>query len=285
MSAQRAGILHEEHLLLGARLVESALGGLEVASYAGEKDLPSALKGAALADLTGSAYLLASGAGAAELARAALSGRALGVGDAAFEGCLAGDGGLVSVPLAMRTGDAEHVLLDPSARGPVLAGWLGFLAGLEGRGGRAFEGVELEDASELLVALLLAGAEAERVLSDYVSAEPLPPAGAVAPVHLDAIGALVARLPEPGGSPAQAPAFLVLVPPASARLLWRSLLSFNEVSPVGHEALRELARTSAPWGELLAQDGPCRVGREDLARWGLVRDGGDFVGARALEPR
>lgn len=279
MSGERAGILHDEHLLLGARLEESALGGPEVASYAGEKDLDAALEGALLADLSGSAYLLVSGPGSPALARAALCGRPLAVGEAAFEGCLSGDGGLVSVPLALRTGDGETVLLDPSSRGAVLAGWLGFLAGLEGQGGRAFPGVEVADASEMLVALLLAGDAAEAVLSDYARTEPLPPAGTVAPTHLDAIGALVARLPEAAG----VPGFLVLVPPASARVLWRSLLSFNEVAPVGHEALRALA-ARAPWGPALAQEGPCHVGREELARWGLVRAEADYVGARALEP-
>ena len=280
MSAPSAGILHEEHLLLGARLAQTATGALEVSSYAGEKDLASALEGAALADLAGSTYLLVSGPGSAPLVHAALCGRELAVGEAAFEGCLSGDGGLVSVPLALRTGDGEHVLLDPSARGPVLSGWLEFLAGLEGPEGAAFPGVALDDASGMLVALLLVGRAAEEVLSDYARTEPLPAAGAVAPVHLDAIPCLVARLPEE----LAAPGYLVLVPPASARVLWRSLLSFNEVAPVGHEALRELVATSLPWGAALAEEGPCRAGRPELEAWGLVRDEGDFVGARALEP-
>ena len=34
----------------------------------------------------------------------------------------------------------------------------------------------------------------------------------------------------------------------------------------------------------LAEEGPCRAGRPELEAWGLVRDEGDFVGARALEP-
>lgn len=281
MSAGRVGVLHEEHLLLGARIAETDLGIAEVAAYPGEKDPDAALdEGALLADLTGSAYLLVSGPGAPALAHAALCGRALAVGEAAFEGCLSGDGGLVSVLLALRTGDSEHVLVDPSPRGAVLAGWLGFLAGLEAEGARAFPDARVEDASEMLVALALAGRAAEAVLSDYARTEPLPRQGEVAPVHLDAIPALVARLPgEPG-----APAFLVLAPSASARVLWRSLLSFNEVAPVGHEALRSLCARRLPWGAALARPGRERVGRATLERWGVVRDEGDFVGARALEP-
>lgn len=278
MNAGRAGILHDEHLLLGAHLVDSDLGGLAVASYAGEKDLDSALEGALLADLSGSAYLLVSGPGSPALSRAALAGRALAVGEAAFEACLAGDGALVSVPLTLRTGDGEAVLLDPSSRGAVLAGWLAFLAGLEGEGGRAFPDAEVTDASEMLVALLLAGDAAEAVLSDYARTEPLPPAGTVAPTHLDAIGALVARLPEDAG----VPGFVVFVPPASARVLWRSFLSFNEVTPVGQEALRALA-ARAPWGSALAREGRCPVALDELRRWGLLRDEADYVGARALK--
>lgn len=279
MSDGRVGILHEEHLLLGARIGESRLGGAEVVSYPGEKDPDRALdEGALLTDLTGSAYLLVSGAGAPALVRAALCGRPLAVGEAAFEGCLSGDGGLVSVPLALRTGDSEHVLIDPTPRGCVLDGWLGFLSGLEAEGESAFPGARVDDATEMLVALLLAGRSSEAVLSDYVHAEPLPQPGSVVSVHLDAISALVARLPRDLGTPA----FLVLVPVASARTLWRSLLSFNEVAPVGHDALRRLFARRLPWGDAVAREGRERVSRAALARWGIVREGADFVGARAL---
>lgn len=281
MSAERAGVLHDEHLLLGADLAVSDLGELVTVSYAGEKDVREAMaEGAALADLSGSMCALAAGDGMPGLVGSALCGRELAVGEASFEGCLAGNGALVSVPLALRTGDGECVVVDPSARGAALSGWLGFLAGLEAEGGRAFPDLEIADASEMLVPLLLAGARAEEVLSDYARTEPLPGAGAVAPVHLDAIGALVARLPEPFS----APGFLVFVPPASARVLWRSLLSFNEVAPVGHAALARMWADCLPWGELLAPGTPRVVTRGQLARWGLVRDGEDFVGARALEP-
>lgn len=280
MSAPRAGLLHEEHLLLGAELMPSDVtDGLVVGSYAREAPVSWAREGALLADLTGSAYLLVSGACAPELAGAALCGRELAVGEAAFEGCLSGDGGLIAAPLALRTGDGEVVVIDPTARGAALSGWLGFLANLQGEGGPAFPGTSVEDAGGMLVSLVLAGEAAEAVLSDYARTEPLPGEGAVASVHLDAIGALVARLPRAGAIAG----FVLLVPPASARVLWRSLLSFQEVAPVGTRALRELAREALPWGPELAQDGPRRVSRERLGAWGLLRDGDGYVGARALE--
>ncbi len=57
------GVLHEEHVLLGASFEESAVtGGPLVLAYAGEKNLDELLPGAVLSDLTGSAYLLVSGA-------------------------------------------------------------------------------------------------------------------------------------------------------------------------------------------------------------------------------
>lgn len=282
MSAERAGALAQEHLLLGADLRPSEdTGLLSVISYPREKDLDETLSsGAALADLTGSTYRLLTGAGAPALAAAALAGRRLSVGEAAFEAVVTGDGALAAVPLCLRCGDHELVLLDPTPRGAVAAGWIGFLSGIEQGGRAAFPEVELEEASGMLVPLLLAGAAAEAVLADYVRAEePLPGPGRVTSLHLDAIPALVARADDLG-----TPCYVVLVPPASARVLWRSLLSFTEVEPVGSRAVTALFEGRAPWSCALSPEGPARVGRARLASWGLMREEDDFVGARALDP-
>ncbi|MBM6774170.1 aminomethyl transferase family protein, partial [Olsenella profusa] len=271
MSAPHEGTLHGEHVLLGARFAaHEGAEALHVSSYEREVPVVEALEGAVLSDLTGSPYLFVSGEAAEAFGDAALAGRPLSVGDVAFEAALAGDGSLVSVPLALRTGDTELVLVDPSRRGPVLDGWVRLLAGAEQDGSGVFAGVTVEDASEMLVPLLLVGGEARPVLADYVSTPAdLPAAGRVASLHLDAIPAVVAQLPRMGSLP---PAFLVLVPPARARALWRSLLSFTTVSPVGAEALCALGER-LPWGGLLSGEGPVRAPREELTGWGLMRDG------------
>lgn len=280
MSAPRMGALHGEHVLLGARFASTeGAEALHVSSYEREAPVAEGLEGALLSDLTGRTYLLVSGEAVESLGRAVLAGRRLGVGEAAFEAVLTGDGSVCSVPLTLRTGDTELVLLDPSGRGAALEGWVRFVAGVSQDGSAPFAGTSVDDASGMLVPLLLAGGAAEAVLADYVAAPTdLPAAGRVSSLHLDAIPAVVARLPRAGSS---APAFLVLVPPANARAIWRSLLSFREVSPVGAEAVRALAE-GLPWGGLLAAAGPARATADELALWGLLRPDGGYIGERGL---
>ena len=288
MSAQRsanttAGVLHQEHAILGAAFGEPAAApAAPVTAYVGEGELARSLLGAVLADLTGTAYVLVSGESAEALFRAAAAGRDLAVGEAAFEAVLTGEGRLLSVPLALRSGDHEFVLVDPTSQGAALTAWLELLARTEQDGMAPFARTSVEDASGMLVPLLLAGARSAEVLSDYIrtAGESLPAEGSVAAVHLDAIPALVARVPGPGY-----PAWLVLVPAAKARAVWRSLLSFREVTPVGTRAAAEVLMGGRPWaGALGSDEGPADVTRSELSVWGLVRAVDDFVGARSLRP-
>lgn len=270
------GVLHVEHELLGAEFVPSPVTGVpHVSTYARESLNPD---GAVLVDLTGSTYLLASGADASAFVGTSLAGRRPAVGEASFAAALTGTGSLVAAPLLMRTGDSEYVILDAGPRAASLAAWLEFLAHASSGETAAFPDLALDDASGMLVPLLLAGPAAERVLSDYVHGEEsLPCRGEVLQLHLDAITAVVAR-PD---APFAPPAYLVLVPVGAARILWRSSLSFTEVQPIGHARLRDLLAQRLPWAALLEAD-PRPASRADLERWGIVRPGSDFVGARAL---
>lgn len=279
MSEARTGVLHEEHALLGASFEPSETTGLlAVRSYAREAVGAPAAGEARITDLTGATYLLVSGSDAESLAFAAFAGTPLSVGECAFSAALSGDGSLLSTPLVARCGDTEFVVIDPSSRGEALSAWTGLLARAESDGVRAFPLVSTCDASEMLVPLALCGPAAEFVLSDYLHDASFPAPGQVRQLRLDAIDVVVVR----PGAPLAQDVVILLVPPARARVLWRSLLSFTEVSPVGVPALAGLLADALPWGRLLAGTGPERVGRDLLARWGLVRDGSDFVGGRVL---
>ncbi len=275
--ARRMGVLYREHVLLGAEFAaDEQTGVLGVRSYANEASPGHVREGAALLDLTGSCYLLVSGADAQAFAETALCGRRLAVGEVAWEACLTGDGALVSVPLVVRTGDSEYVIADSSERRQTLFSWLGFLAKIEQKGTRAFGNASVEDAHEMLVPLMLIGAQARSVLSDYVRvASELPRTGTVKSVRLDAISTVVARADAPYDC------YLVLAPPPSARPLWRSFLSFDAVAPMGTRAAHELVR-GLPWGSLLGSSDAIRATREQLFGWGLMREGDDFVGARGI---
>ena len=277
------GVLAPEHMLLGARFVEGAGSPCQaVGAYATEEAPSHMREGALLADLTGSCYELVSGAAAPALVEAACARPRLAVGELGFTACVEGDGSLAALPLVIRTGDTEYVVLDPTTRGDVTQAWLGFLASVEQGGVAPYAEAKLEDASGMLVPLLLMGTAAGHVLADYLgTGAALPEPGRAASLKLDEIGCVVARLPLPKGATA---AYLALVPTVSARVLWRSLLSFSEVAPAGQGTLRVALEELLPWGSLTASHEHMHVGRSELAAWGLVRDTDDFVGARGLEP-
>lgn len=280
----RMGVLYQEHVYLGAAFEPSDEGRfMRVAAYPSQArpDAPAPDKAAFLADLTGSTYALASGPHAQDLVEAAFCGRKLAVGECAWECALTAEGALTSVPLVVRTGQNEYALVDPSGRGDVATAWLGFLADIEQGGYAPYAGTKVEDATQMLVPLLMAGNAARAVLNDYVGhPRDLPAPGQVHNVYLDKISAVVAGVPVPGRS---LPVFLVLVPPTHAVTLWRSFLSFTEVEPIGSGVILKNEGALLPWGALLAEKDQVKPTKSDLESWALLRPETDFVGARSLK--
>lgn len=280
MSEQGRDVLYQEHLLLGARFGEGRFPSLEMPQRygdgAGEAEAFSS--GAALSDLSGMRSLLLSGAPAQAFAEAAFAGRRLAVGECRFEPALGGDGTLMSVPLLARTGDAEYVLWDASERFELLEGWLEFLAGVSQGGYAPYAGLQREDVSGRLVPLTLWGAGAGHVLGDYLaSGVSLPARGHVRDMTLDRIPSIVTTAPTTDGT-----CHMVMVPPANARAIWRSLLSFDEVVPVGEEALVVHAEGQLGWLGWVEDTDRVVPTAQELEGFGLVRTEGGFVGARAL---
>lgn len=281
MSKDDRGVLYQEHLYLGGTFGDGTFPALSMpqayGSPHGDEGAPFR-EGAGLSDLSGTHSVLLSGAPAQAFVEAAFAGRKLAVGECRFEAVLGGDGILMSVPLLARTGDAEYVLWDASERFELLSGWLGFLAGVSQDGFAPYAGLEREDVTGRLVPLLLWGPAAEHVLGDYLSSgSHLPGAGRVCDLALDSIPSVVAEPPVPGGR-----CLLALVPPTYARTVWRSLLSFNEVAPVGERALVAHAEEALGWLALVEDTDRTKPSRAELERWDLVRAGGDFVGGRAI---
>jgi aminomethyltransferase len=191
---------------------------------------------------------------------------------------LSGDGSLIALPYVARTGDAEYLLWDPTERGAALSAWLSFLAGIEQQGVRAFDNVAVEDVSGSLHPLLLCGAQAPAVLADYLAeGEACPAAGTVCAVSLDRMQALVAGVPL-----ANLTCYLMLVPPQQVRVLWRSLLSFASVEPMGSEGLDRLVGRRLPWHRRMAEPGQLAPSRAELEDWGVLHAPDGFVGVRGL---
>ena len=277
MDALHKVLLHDEHMLLGAELALGSDGRHAPHSYAGVDERAAFHEGVALIDLSGLGSRLITGPTAPALASTVFAGRELAIGEVAPEVALTGDGSIASLALVARTGTEELACWDLAGRGDILSSWLAFVAGIEQRGVRPFDGCEVEDASEALVPLLLWGPQASNVLSDYLGEQTVPGKGTVANRTLDRIGCLVAT-PDFG----ETPCHLVLVPPLYARVLWRSFLSFQSVSPVGMRALVREVASHYPF--LAPAEGEDRLTatRQKLAQHGLLRSEPTFIGARGL---
>ena len=276
MSEQKRSILHTELEYLGAQFSTSTEGFNLAQSFYGEKPLEEALKDCALIDLSGIGYTLVSGTSAQNFVEAVFAGKQLEVGETSFECALTGDGSLSSIGLLARSGQNEYVVLDASERSLVLDEWLSIIASVEQNGVAPYAGVSLEDATPLLTPLLLAGKKAKKVLMDYLGEQKLPEDSKLCNLMLDqTIPALVANV-----STKKVPAYLVMVPPVHTVILFRSLLSFETVHPLGHKQLVEGLKTYLPWFSELASNTKVVVAKDKLEGWGLLRSSDDFIGAR-----
>lgn len=276
MSEQKRSILHTELEYLGAQFSTSTEGFNLAQSFYGEKPLEEALKDCALIDLSGIGYTLVSGTSSQNFVEAVFAGKQLEVGEASFECALTGDGSLSSIGLLARSGQNEYVVLDASERSLVLEEWLSIIASVEQNGVAPYAEVSLEDATPLLTPLLLAGKKAKKVLMDYLSEQQLPEDSKLCNLMLDqTIPALVANV-----STKKVPAYLVMVPPVHTIILFRSLLSFETVHPLGHKQLIEGLKSYLPWFSELASNTKVVLAKDKLEGWGLLRASDDFIGAR-----
>lgn len=276
MSEQKRSILHTELEYLGAQFSTSTEGFNLAQSFYGEKPLEEALKDCALIDLSGIGYTLVSGTSAQNFVEAVFAGKQLEVGETSFECALTGDGSLSSIGLLARSGQNEYVVLDASERSLVLDEWLSIIASVEQNGVAPYAEVSLEDATPLLTPLLLAGKKAKKVLMDYLGEQKLPEDSKLCNLMLDqTIPALIANV-----STKKVPAYLVMVPPVHTVILFRSLLSFETVHPLGYKQLIEGLKTYLPWFSELASNTKVVVAKDKLEGWGLLRASDDFIGAR-----
>jgi aminomethyltransferase len=196
-------------------------------------------------------------------------------GDIKVTLCLAGDGTIVAPVLLACTAATEFTLWTASECAEGLRTWLEALISVEQNGVKPFDGVKLTDESDTISTLCLAGPDARAILDDYTLVLPQP--NTILDGKLDELGCVLACL-----ELSENPAYLVWTHEVQARTLWRSFLSFEQVVPVGASALWAYVGETWP-GIVDFLDEPVLPHKpEDLKLTGLLRSGGDFVGARAL---
>lgn len=263
--------LMQEHSYLGASIDDG-----RVISYLGETPLDEARKGVCLYDLSGCLYSFVSGEDAHSYIESLCAGTKLPVASCGFSAVLTGDGALVSVPLAVRGGEHEYMLLDVSDKGETLKAWMGFVQGIERQGSRPFEGVAVEDATDLLVPLMLLGERVDELIGDYTGDQALPSRGQVASIAFDRVPCVLAHLDAFDGA-----CYIVFAPPSSSVRLFRSFLSFTYVHPQGMLSAQQLLDT-LPWGSALRESDRIEVPHDDLASWSILRPDADYIGARGI---
>ena len=270
--------LHSEHRLLGAQFDDEGRPTRYASGEVSAEDLTSSTM---LCDISHMLTLVFGGEVGESYASAVFAGEKLSVGDCSFEGVLTGDGSLASCPLLMRTGTQEYVVCDASPRGDILSGWMSFVSAIEQQGYAPYADLQMDDATGTHSVMLLAGVAADEVLGDYLSQGiTLPADGTVSSCDLDAFPCVIAHLPEVKGFGA---AYLIFVPPACAVPLWRSFLSFPEVTPVGTDDFRRVMGVAYPWARLLDSQDAVRVDAKMFAKEGLLRTERDFIGARGVD--
>ncbi|MFC2647555.1 MAG: hypothetical protein ACFNZW_06260 [Coriobacteriaceae bacterium] len=274
-------VLAYEELALGATLGSFVKEGTKVAlAYKNQGEEYTALRhGTGLTDLSGCYSVRLSGPVAQNFIEATCAGQKLGVGECTFEPVLLGDSRIASIPLVARTGDQEYVLWDISASGDILAAWLNFVANINQNGFAPYQRLEMEEVSQSLTPLLLWGEAASEILSDYLKdGSAVPETNQVHDALLDNhIPALIINM-----RINDQPSLILLVLPQSAPVMFRSLLSFNTLTPVGLTAATQVAAENLEYLAPLSEAKPHEASKHDLMRQGLLRHENDYIGARAL---
>ena len=215
--------LYEEHLALGARMVPFA--GWQMPLDYGDaveehKDVRSS---AGVFDMGHMAEFRVFGPGSFEFLQGLLTNdlsRIAELGRAQYTLMLDDDGHIVDDLFVYHTGDLEYLLIGNACNAETDFAWLA---------SRAPAGLEIVDESERTALIALQGPHAVRIATELAGAGwEAPERGAVREAALDTVPALVARTGCTGEDGVE-----ILSRAADAPRLWRAILSFAEVNPIG----------------------------------------------------
>jgi aminomethyltransferase len=279
--------LFEEHLRLGARMVPFA--GFEMpVQYAGIIEEHRATRASAgVFDISHMAEFRVFGFGAFDFLQSLLTNdlhRIDELGSAQYTLLCDEDGGIIDDLIVYHTGDLEYLIIANAANRTTDFDWLQSRCpeglSIVGAGeSDAAEGlVELVDESDRTALIALQGPKALEVFAELANGATPPPARFhVAEARLDTIPVLVARTGYTGEDGVE-----FVCHNSHAVALWRAILSFSEVTPVGLGA-RDTLRLDMGY-HLYGNDMDRGVDPVSAGLgWVVAKNKGDFVGREAIE--
>jgi aminomethyltransferase len=215
--------LYDEHLALGARMVPFAGWEMPV-QYAGIIEEHRAVRrSAGIFDVGHMAEFRVFGFGAFDFLQRMFTNdlhRIAELGQAQYTLLLDDDGHIIDDLIVYHTGDLEYLIIANASNRETDFTWLSEHAPVD---------LELVDESDRTSLIALQGPEALRIARELAGAVWSPPARFnIAEATLDTIPALVARTGYTGEDGVE-----IITRTSDAPALWRALLSFGEVTPVG----------------------------------------------------
>jgi aminomethyltransferase len=216
--------LHEEHVALGARMVDYAGWDMPI-QYAGIVDEHRAVRTAAgIFDVSHMGEFRFAGPQAHDALQRLVTNdldKLTEVGQALYSVMCDEDGGIIDDLIIYRSGDGEYLVVVNAANRFTDWDWM--------TSHLPEEGVEAADESERTALLAVQGPEALRILGELAGGEWEPPARfALAAAELDGTPVLVARTGYTGEDGVE-----IFCHAVHAAGIWRALLSFPEVVPCG----------------------------------------------------
>ena len=215
--------LYEEHVALGARMVPFAGWEMPV-QYTGIIEEHRAVRGSAgVFDICHMAEFRVFGFGAFDFLQRMFTNdlhRIAELGQAQYTLMLDENGGIIDDLIVYHTGDLEYMIIANAGNRDVGFEWLS---------AHVPEGVELVDESDRTALIALQGPQALRIAQELAGPQWEPPARfTIAEAMFDTVPVLVARTGYTGEDGIE-----IVSAAKSADALWRALLSFAEVTPIG----------------------------------------------------
>jgi aminomethyltransferase len=272
--------LFEEHLALGAQMVSFAGWAMPQEYTSAEEEHRAVRSSAGVFDLSHLGMVRVFGFGAFDYLQRLLTNDLAQIAElgAAQRTLMCDeDGGIIDELTVYHSGDLEYLIVTNAATRLTDMDWM------ERHRPAEADLVELVDESERTALIGLQGPVALDVFRELAAAstprghDPVPERSSLGEARLDSVPALVARTSDTGEDGVQ-----LVCHVSTAPTLWRAILSFAEVTPVGLAALDVLSLEMGY--RLYGRDIDRGVDPISAALGDLVcTEKGDFIGREAIE--